>query len=129
MDDHSILGFISCEALISLVPVNFLQPLYFFGRFELQAKLVIFRWVYALHFWLGCEVRFVYRVLAPRSDYFGVLRVKFVKAEQGIDLIVEVRGDRLYSEGPSPTYPGTRDYILTFPPLRKTKKKIQNCCR
>jgi hypothetical protein len=27
--------------------------------------------------------------------------------------IEEVRGDRLYSEGQSPTYPGTRDYILT----------------
>src|SRR5271155_2327592 len=27
--------------------------------------------------------------------------------------IEEVRGDRLYSEGPSPTYPGTRDYIIS----------------
>ena len=26
---------------------------------------------------------------------------------------MEVRGYRLYSEGQSPTYPGTRDYILT----------------
>ena len=30
-----------------------------------------------------------------------------------MSLFEEVRGDRLYSEGPSPTYPGTRDYILT----------------
>ena len=36
-----------------------------------------------------------------------------MKTEQGIDLIVEVRRYRLYSEGQSPTYPGTRDYILT----------------
>ena len=27
--------------------------------------------------------------------------------------IEEVRGYRLYNEGQSPTYPGTRDYILT----------------